>query len=76
MAKPARDSEKKGVLEPEQFVHLIKTTSERNILIGRSSGAERAVLYLLAGMTGLRKKELLNLCWDDINLSADNAFVG
>jgi len=26
-------------------------------------------------MTGLRKKELLNLCWDDINLSADNAFV-
>jgi integrase len=27
-------------------------------------------------MTGLRKKELLNLCWDDINLSADNAFVG
>ena len=61
MAKPARDSEKKGVLEPEQFVYLIKTTSERNILIGRTSGQERAVLYLLAGMTGLRKKELLNL---------------
>jgi len=39
MAKPARDSEKKGVLNPVQFVHLIKTTSERNILIGRSSGA-------------------------------------
>jgi len=76
MAKPARDSEKKGVLNPVQFVHLIKTTSEKNILIGRTSGRERAVLYLPAGMTGLRKKELLNLCWDDINLSADNAFVG
>jgi integrase len=75
LAKPLRDSEKKGVLEPEQFVHLIKTTSEKNILIGRCSGAERAVLYLLAGMTGLRKKELLSLTWDDINLSADNPFV-
>lgn len=40
-----------------------------------SSGAERAVLYLLAGMTGLRRKELLNIRWADINLSADNAFV-
>jgi len=39
MAKPARDSEKKGVLNPVQFVHLIKATSERNILIGRSGGA-------------------------------------
>jgi len=75
MAKPARDSEKKGVLEPEQFVHLIKTTSAKNVLIGRTSGQERAVLYLLAGMTGLRKKELLSLSWDDMNLLADNAFV-
>jgi integrase len=75
MTKPIGDTEKKGVLEPEQFVHLIKTTFEKNILIGRTSGQERAVLYLLAGMTGLRKKELFNLCWGDICLSADNAFV-
>lgn len=75
LAKPARDSARKGVLEPAQFVHLIKTTSDRNILIERTCGQERAVLYLLAGLTGLRKKELLNLCWDDISLSADNAFV-
>jgi len=33
------------------------------------------VLYLLAGMTGLRRKELLHLTWDAIILSADNAFV-
>ncbi len=75
MEKPARDSEKKGILTPEQFVHLIKTTSEKNILIGKTSGQERAVLYLLAGMTGLRRKELLNLTWDAIILSADNASV-
>ena len=75
MDKPARDSEKKGILTPEQFVHLIKTTSEKNILIGRTSGQERAVLYLIAGLTGLRRKELLNLTWDAINLSANNASV-
>jgi integrase len=73
--KPARDSEKKGILTPEQFVHLIKTTSAKNILIGRTSGQERAVLYLLAGMTGLRRKELLHLTWDAISPSADNASV-
>ena len=75
MDKPKRDSEKKGILTPEQFVHLIKTTSEKNILIGRTSGHERAVLYLLAGMTGLRRKELLHLTWDAIDLSADSASV-
>jgi len=75
MDKPARDSEKKGILTPEQFVHLIKITSQKNILIGRTSGQERAVLYLLAGLTGLRRKELLNLTWDAICLSADNASV-
>ena len=35
----------------------------------------QAVLYLLAGLTGLRKKELLNLYLVEINLSSDNASV-
>ncbi len=75
MDKPARDSEKKGILTPEQFVHLITTTFEKNILIGRTTGKERAVLYILAGTTGLRRKELLNLCWDDISLLGKTGFV-
>jgi len=75
LGKPDRDSEPKGVLTPEQFVSLIKTTFEKNILIGRTTGQERAILYVLAGTTGLRRKELLSLSWDDINLLADNAFV-
>ncbi len=75
LEKPARDSERKGILTPEQFVHLIRHTAEKNVLIGRTTGQERAMLYVLAGTTGLRRKELLNLSWDDINLPADNAFV-
>jgi len=75
LEKPERDSEEKGILEPEQFVHLIKTTSEKNILIGRTTGQERAVLYLIAGLTGLRRKELLNLTWNEINLLAGSASV-
>jgi integrase len=75
MEKPQRDSERKGILTPEQFIHLIKTTFEKNVLIGRITGQERAVLYLLAGCTGIRRKELLNLCWDDVILSGESGFV-
>ena len=72
--KPKRDEERKGVLTPEQFIHLVQSTAEKNVLVGRSSGAERATLYLLAGVTGLRRKELLRLTWGNIHLEG-NAFV-
>ncbi len=75
MEKPARDSARKGILTAEQFVKLIQTTFEKNVLIGRTTGQERAVLYMLAGCTGLRRKELLNLGWDDICLSGENPYV-
>ena len=72
--KPARNSAQKGVLTPEQLVQLIRTTFEKNILIGKITGKDRATLYMLAGTTGIRRNELLNLVWDDITLS-DNAFI-
>ncbi len=75
IAKPARDSERKGILTAEQFMHLIKDTFDKNILIGRTTGQERAILYLLAGTTGIRKNELLSLTWSDINILADNPFI-
>ncbi len=75
LEKPARDSKRKGVLTPEQFIYLITNTFEKNVLIDNISGQERAILYFLAGTTGIRRNELLNLTWDDINLSDDKAFV-
>lgn len=75
LEKPRRDSQKKGVLTPEQFVCLVKTTAEKNILVGRVTGAERATLYLFAGTSGLRRNELLGLRWSDIVLSNGNGFV-
>jgi integrase len=73
--KEARNSKRKGILTPEQFIHLVKNTFGENVLIGNISGQQRAVLYMLAGTTGLRRNELLNLIWNDINLSANNPFV-
>lgn len=80
LENPTRDSEQKGILTPEQFLMLIKTTFEKNALYkdytGRTtSGQDRAVLYMLAGITGLRRKELLLLTWDSLILSGDNPYV-
>jgi len=75
LEKPKRDSEQKGVLTPEQFIHLVKGTFKRNLVIDGISAADRAVLYLLAGVTGLRRRELLGLSWADIHLGPDSPFV-
>ena len=56
-------------------MHLLKTTFDQNVKVGRSSGPERAVLYLLAGVTGLRRFELLHLTWSSICLSDDDNYV-
>lgn len=80
MQKPTRNSKRKGVLTPEQFIELIKTTYAKNIIIqdrrrGTTTGQQRAALYLVSGCTGLRKKELLNLLWGDIRLEEENPYI-
>jgi len=73
--KPARNSKRKGILTPEQFIQLTSKTFENNVFIGTTTGQERAILYLLAGTTGIRKNELLSLVWNDINLAGTKPFV-
>ena len=75
MGKPARDSEKKGILTPEQFVRLIQTTIEKNIIIQTTTGVDRGILYFLAGVTGLRRRELLLLVWDDLHLAGESPYI-
>lgn len=73
LEKPARQSEEKGILEPQQFIDLIRKTFEKNVLIQNISGQERSILYITAGTTGFRKSELLSLVWNDIDF--ENSFI-
>lgn len=59
LRKESQDRERKGILTPEQFISLIQTTAQKNVLIRSISGVDRSILYFIAGTTGLRKKELL-----------------
>ena len=73
--KEQRDSERKGVLTPEQFLTLVQATVESNTTIGGVNGRERGVMYLLAGSTGLRRLELLSLLWGDLRLNDEQPYV-
>ena len=75
LRKESRESETKGILTPEQFVHLIQTTIENDIVIRNTTGFDRAILYFLAGVTGLRRLELLSLTWDALYLDGESAYV-
>jgi len=45
------------------------------VLIKSHAGNDRAVLYLLAASTGLRRQELLSLHWRDIHLDENPPYV-
>ena len=75
MDKPDRNEDKKGVLTPEQFMTLIQKTAESTTRLQRTTGQERAMMYLLAGATGLRRRELLLLKWDDLHLDEASPYV-
>lgn len=75
LKKESRDSKLKGILTREQFVKLITNTIEKNILRGRTTGLERGLMYFIAGTTGLRRKELLQLQWQDIFINDTTPFI-
>ena len=69
----------RGVLNPEQFQTLIEKTfsSERESYDVRDkklnypmNGPARAVLYMVAGLTGYRRGELMAIRWADVRLDA------
>lgn len=75
LKKEPRQSEKKGVLTPEQFMRLILHTLQNGEKRGQLRGIDRATLYFMAGCTGLRRSELLQLQWTDLYLSAQAPYV-
>ena len=75
LRKEPRESERKGILTPEQFIRLIQITVEKNVVIQKTTGPDRGVLYFLAGVTGLRRKELLSLEWNALHLTCKTPYV-
>jgi len=74
----------RGVLTPEQFQTLIEKTfaSDREFYKVREkklnfpmTGQARAVLYMVAGLTGYRRGELLAIRWADVRLDAANPVI-
>ncbi len=61
-------------LTQHEFLRLIVSTRSGRTLRGHS-GADRAMLYLVAGMTGLRASELASLKCDSFHLESDPATV-
>jgi len=68
VGKKEHEEAKRGILLPGQFQSLIMTTIAKNIIRCRNTGEERGFLYLLAGVTGLRRKELIPLIWNNMKL--------
>lgn len=64
------DEDKRRAFEPEQFIHLIETV-RNNGPIQAVPGPERAMLYLVAAMTGYRFSECRSLRWGLIDLESD-----
>lgn len=70
-----RSTQRKGALTPEQFIKLVHITISKNIIIRNTTGHDRGILYLLAGLTGLRKNELFQLRWSDLHVDGQNTFI-
>ena len=62
-------------LTAEEFATLIGVTEKSDTLIESNSGPMRALLYIVAATTGLRRKELASLTWNHLDLDGDPPFV-
>ena len=62
-------------LTPQEFSKLIKATETSTTSVESVSGPMRAMLYLLAAATGLRRKELASLAWTHVSLDGNPPYV-
>jgi len=65
----------KGVLTPEQFTTLITSTEQLDIPRDGTQAIDRAMFYLLAGNTGLRRSELLRIYWKQVNFKESMIYM-
>jgi len=74
--KPEKtDARQRGALTHIEFEKLVKETFENREKIHRMTGRDRAMLYLLAGFTGLRRSEIISLRWSNLSLEGEMPFV-
>lgn len=64
------------VLSPDELELLIQAAAASNRTIDRLPGCDRAMLYRLAALTGLRAQELASLTPQSFDLDGDPASVG
>lgn len=75
LKKEKTQPEKRGALTSEQFNLLVHHVSLDGEVRRNTPGKERGMLYLMAGLTGLRRGELLTLMWSDLQLGKTYAVV-
>lgn len=61
-------------LEPQEFIRLIRA-AEAGDIVESVPGSERALLYLVAAWTGLRRKELAAITLSHLSLDTDPPFI-
>jgi integrase len=62
-------------LTPQEFAKLMMVTEKSVTPVESNSGPMRALLYILAAATGLRRKELASLTWAHLSLHGEPPYV-
>ena len=78
LAKLPEDTDRRHdrrAMSAEEFVRLFQTADSSPLAIQGIDGPTRATIYLVAAMTGLRRKELASLTREDFRLDDPTPFV-